>query len=77
MTKHAVETVAIIPQGANGYRHIFLAAMSKAAAEWHVETQEKARGFDARVIEVTDAEYEAILRGERNGFLPSNKLAAL
>lgn len=73
---YAIETVAVAPQ-AQGYRHIFMAAASQAAAQWHVDTQEKARGFDARVIEVTDAEHAAILKGERNGWLPTNKLPEL
>lgn len=72
--KHAIETVAAAPQGTKGYRHLFYAAASKAAAEWHVQTQEKARGFDARVIEVTDEQHDAILRGDWNDFLPTNKL---
>ena len=72
--KYAIETVAAAPQGNKGYRHLFIAAASKAAAEWHVETQEKRRGFDARAVEVNEEQYEAILRGERNGWLPTSKL---
>lgn len=71
----AAETLAIASQGNLGFRRRFLACASKAAAEWHVENQEKAKGFDARVIEVTEAEYEAILKGEWTDFLPSNKLS--
>lgn len=75
MTKFfAIETVAVLSMDVRGYRHIFMACASEAAAEWHCEKQEKARGFDARVIEVTKAEYDAILKGEKNGFLPTNKL---
>jgi len=71
----AVETVAILAQGSNGYRHIFLACASKAAAEYHIELFEKPRGFDCRVLEVTEAEHNEILAGKRNGFLPTSKLA--
>lgn len=72
--KYAIETVAVLPQGAQGYRHVFMAAASKEAADWHVEKEEKSRGFDARTREVTEAEWEAILRGEWNGWLGSSKL---
>lgn len=71
---YAVETVAILPQGSKGFVHQFLACATEGAAHWHVEKQEKARGFDARVIEVNEIEYAAILAGEWNGFLPSSTL---
>lgn len=74
MTHFAVETVAILPQGDNGFRHVFIACAGKASAEWQVERYERPKGFDARVVEVTEEEHAAILRGEWNGWLPTSRL---
>lgn len=68
------ETVAVLPQGSNGYRLRRTACAGEAAAKHFVDGERK-RGFDSRYIETTEEEWNEVLAGRRNGWLAEPKLS--
>jgi len=67
MTFYATKKVAPVAN-TEGHRFVMVCAASKEAADYAAEVSIKRYGFDARVLEVSAAEYAAILNGDRNGY---------
>ena len=68
MMKFAIKRVAALPwPGIGQYRYTHTCAANRDAAEYAVE-REIGNGFSAKVIEVSEEEFDAIYRGERNGY---------
>jgi hypothetical protein len=73
-TMFAVEFIAQVPTSL-GYRTRYVAAACEGAAHFRAE-QERRKGFPARVIEVSNDEWDRILSGDWDHYQTTGDLMA-